>query len=112
MTYFIEVWDFGDIHYAGTLGPVCSRWEIRLTEVNHREVLHLCLDLVQGFVHLHALWVPVVSEANTDDTVFFHHDCLSGEGQQGKGGTGKGRWGGEVPGLRAILMGDWRTVST
>jgi hypothetical protein len=55
------------------------------------------------------LWVPVVSEANTDDTVFFHHDCLSGEGQQGKG---RGGWGGEVPGLRAILMGDWRTVST
>lgn len=52
--YLVEIWDGGDID-----------------EVDDGKVLDLFCDGVEGFVHGHALGVPVMAEADGDDAVFF-----------------------------------------
>ena len=43
-------------------------------EVDDGKVLNLLRDAVQSLVHDHALRVPVMSEADNDDTVFLGFD--------------------------------------
>lgn len=43
-------------------------------QVNDGKVLNLFCDRVKGFVHCHALGIPVMTEADDDDAVFFRLD--------------------------------------
>ena len=59
LVHLVEVWHLSDVH-----------------QVAHSKVLHLLRDLVQGLVHLHALWVPVVAEADDHHPLSFVQDGL------------------------------------
>lgn len=59
LVHLVEIGHFGDID-----------------QVNDGKVLDLFGDRVEEFVHLHAGWVPIGSEPEDDDTVFFGEDCL------------------------------------
>ena len=45
-------------------------------EVDDGESLDLVRDAIEGLVHRHALAVPVVPEAEHDDTVLLRLDCF------------------------------------
>lgn len=59
LVHCIEIRDFGDID-----------------EIDDREVAYILSNLVEQFVHLHALFVIVVSEADYDDAFFFGENSL------------------------------------
>lgn len=58
-THLVEIWHLGDVD-----------------EIDYGKVLDLLSDTVQRLVHRHALAIPVMSEAQYDDTVFLGFDGL------------------------------------
>ena len=67
ITHLIEVRDLGDI-----------------AQVNHSKVLHLLRNTIESLVHSHALGIPVVTEPNDNDPVFFGFNCLVNMPARGK----------------------------
>ncbi len=74
-------------HNIGRKTHLIEVWDLRnVDEVDYSEVLDLVRNTIQSLVHGHALAVPVVPEADDDDSVFLGLDRLVDVPARGKMG--------------------------